>query len=191
MRLNLPNLLTLSRLILAVVFFALVSSDDPRVLDWAEFVFVIACVTDYFDGYFARKLKLVTALGRIGDPFVDKVIICGGFAMLAGRCVVIAPWMVVVLISREFLVSSIRGYAESRGIAFGAELAGKVKVVVQMVALGSAIYYHAHRTLPFLGPSVSSWVMIASLYLALVLTLVSAITYVTKAWDALRELRQT
>ena len=181
MNLNLPNKITLSRLVLAVVFFVLVSFEDPAVLDWAETVFVIACLTDYFDGYFARRYNLVTAFGRVADPFVDKVIVCGGFALLAGRSAVIAPWMVVVLISREFLVSSIRGYAESHGIAFGAELSGKIKAVVQMVALGLAIYLYAHGRLPFLPRVSSVWMTSGVIYAALVLTVLSAVLYVVKA----------
>jgi CDP-diacylglycerol--glycerol-3-phosphate 3-phosphatidyltransferase len=186
--LNLPNRITLGRLILAVVFFVLVSFDDPAALTWAEAVFVAACVTDFLDGYLARKYHLETAFGRIADPFVDKVIICGGFVLLAGRPVLgdggaalIQPWMVVVLISREFLVSSIRGYAESQGVAFGAELAGKMKAVAQMVALGLAIWCTAHGTVPLLPPALSRGLTLAAVYLALVLTVASAVTYCVKA----------
>ena len=176
---NLPNKVTLGRLALAVVFFILVSFDGRAELNWALGVFIVACLTDYLDGYLARKYDLVTALGRIADPFVDKVIVCGGFALLAGRSDYIAPWMVVVLISREFLVSSIRGYAESHGVAFGAELAGKIKAVVQMVALGFVISMQANSGLVFL-PSPKA-LTIAAVYAALAATVLSAVTYVLKA----------
>lgn len=183
---NLPNKITLSRLVLSVVFFVLVSFDDRAALNWAETVFILACVTDYFDGYFARKMNLVTSFGRIADPFVDKVIVCGGFALVAGRTgmaapSLIMPWMVVVLISREFLVSSIRGHAESQGVAFGAELAGKIKAVVQMFALGFAIYFYAHGDLPFVPHAPAKLITVVFIYAALALTVLSAITYVVKA----------
>jgi len=186
---NLPNKITLSRLVLSVVFFVLVSFDNRAALDWAVAVFVLACVTDYFDGYFARKMNLVTAFGRIADPFVDKVIVCGGFALMASRTGVAAPslimpWMVVVLISREFLVSSIRGHAESQGVAFGAELSGKIKAVVQMFALGFAVYFYAHGDLAFIPHAPAKWITVALIYAALVLTVLSAVTYVMKAKSA-------
>jgi len=181
MMLNLPNKVTLSRLGLAVVFFVLVSFDSPACLDWANVVFIIAGLTDILDGYLARKYHLATAFGRVADPFVDKVIVCGGFALLASRTPAVAPWMVVVLISREFLVSSIRGYAESHGTPFGAELAGKVKAVVQMVALAVVIYVKAHGHLPLLPGTASRWAAAGAVYLALVLTVLSAVVYVVKA----------
>jgi len=181
MNLNLPNKVTLSRLGLAVVFFVLVSFDHPACLDWANVVFIIAGLTDILDGYLARKYNLATAFGRVADPLVDKVIVCGGFALLASRTPAIAPWMVVVLISREFLVSSIRGYAESHGTAFSAELAGKAKAVVQMIALAVVIYVKAHGHLPLLPGVASRWVAVDVVYLALVLTVLSAIVYVVKA----------
>ena len=89
--------------------------------------------------------------------------------------------MVVLLISREFRVSSIRGYAESQGIAFGAEMAGKVKAVMQMIALGAAVYFKASGNLLFLPETVSRWLCHTAVYLALVMTVVSAITYIVKA----------
>ena len=168
-----------------MVFFVLLSFDHHVYLrDIGLWVFVVACATDYLDGYLARKYDLVTGFGRVADPFVDKIIVCGGFALLAGRSTVIVPWMVVVLISREFLVSSIRGYAESRGIEFGAALSGKIKAVVQMVAVGFVIHFEAHENLPFLPAALSKWLTLGTGYLALLLTVVSAVPYVTKAMRA-------
>jgi CDP-diacylglycerol--glycerol-3-phosphate 3-phosphatidyltransferase len=184
MKMNVPNKITAGRLLLAVVFFVLVSYDDRTTLLWADVVFVVACATDFLDGYFARRLNQVTAFGRIADPFCDKVIVCGGFVLMAGRSDFIQPWMVVLLISREFLVSSIRGHAESQGIAFGAEMAGKVKAVVQMIALGVAVWFKAYQSLPFLPETLSRCLCHTAVYLALVLTVLSAITYIRKAQKA-------
>ena len=181
---NIPNKITAGRLALAIVFFVLVSSEDSTTLFWADMVFVVACVTDFLDGYFARRLNQVTAFGRIADPFCDKVIVCGGFVLMAGRSEFIQPWMVVLLISREFLVSSIRGYAESRGIAFGAEMAGKVKAVMQMIALGCAVWFHAYDRILFFPETFSRWLCHTAVYLALTMTVLSAITYIVKARKA-------
>lgn len=178
---NVPNKITAGRLVLAIVFFVLVSYEDSTTLFWADVVFIVACATDWLDGYFARRLNQVTAFGRIADPFCDKVIVCGGFVLMAGRSDFIQPWMVVLVISREFLVSSIRGYAESHGIAFGAEMAGKIKAGVQMGALGGAVWLKAYGSLPFLPENVSRWLCHATVYLALFMTVLSAITYIIKA----------
>jgi CDP-diacylglycerol---glycerol-3-phosphate 3-phosphatidyltransferase len=177
--LNLPNRITLGRLLLAVVFFILVSFDGQAVLNWALAIFVIACLTDFLDGYFARKYNMVTALGRIADPFVDKVIVCGGFVLLVGRSPYIAAWMVVVIISREFLVSSIRGYAESEGVEFGAEMAGKIKAAWQMVAVAFVIAMKANGHLFGLPwPETLTWI---GVYGSVVLSILSAATYCVKA----------
>lgn len=188
---NLPNKITLSRLLLSFVFFALVLSDQTETLDWALVIFIVACSTDFLDGYFARKMNLVTAFGRIADPFVDKVIVCGGFALMLGHDMlklhpeinppVIQSWMVVVMICREFLVSSIRGYAESKEIPFGAELAGKIKAFVQMFALGFAIYYYAHGKLPYLAAEPSRYITVTLVYAAVILTVLSSINYILRA----------
>lgn len=179
---NLPNKVTLSRLVLAVIFFVLVSFERPPwVLDLALGVFILACATDWVDGYLARRYKLITVFGRIADPLVDKVIVCGGFVLLAGRVSFVQTWMVIVLISREFLVSSIRGYAESRGTAFGAELAGKAKAVLQMIAVGLVVYFEAHDRLPFLPRDAAVVVATIVVYLAVAATVLSGLAYAGKA----------
>ncbi|MFW6158175.1 MAG: CDP-diacylglycerol--glycerol-3-phosphate 3-phosphatidyltransferase [Planctomycetota bacterium] len=182
---NLPNKITLSRLVLAVAFFALISFDDPVSLDVGLVVFVAACLTDLLDGYVARKWGQETALGRIADPLVDKVIVCGGFALLAHRAPVLHPWMLVVIISREFLVSSIRAYAESRGIAFGARWSGKAKAATQMVALALVIYLKAHGDLPLLSAGAAATITTIVVYLAIALTAYSGGVYVGAARRAL------
>ncbi len=182
---NLPNKITLSRLILAIAFFVLVSFEASLLLNIGLVVFVVACSTDFLDGYVARKWQLETALGRIADPFVDKIIVCGGFVLLAHRAPTLAPWMVVVIISREFLVSSIRGYTESRGIAFGARWSGKAKAATQMVALALVVYLKAQGDLPLIPPEPARVVVAGVVYLALALTVFSGVVYIGAARRAL------
>jgi CDP-diacylglycerol--glycerol-3-phosphate 3-phosphatidyltransferase len=114
MKINLPNQITLGRLILAVVFFVLLAQFDiqhPRIwlLDLCFALFIVAALTDWLDGYLARKHNQVTAFGRVLDPFVDKVLVCGTFVFLAGPAFVndagrnvtyVAPWMVVLILGR-------------------------------------------------------------------------------------------
>ncbi len=130
---NVPNLLTLSRLPLSVVLFACIS------LGWwlaALITFGAASLTDWLDGWWARKFNQLSAFGRTFDPLIDKVLVGGAFIYLipvkeAG----LLPWMVTVVIGRELLVTGIRGYIEALGKKFGADWFGKLKMVLQCVVL--------------------------------------------------------
>ena len=132
--LNAPNLITVSRFVLSIVLFVLIDATG-----WwrtAAIVFVVAALTDYIDGYLARKYGQVTVLGRILDPFVDKIIICGAFIFLqkweqSG----ISAWMTFIIIARELLITSLRAFLEQRGKDFSAKWSGKIKMVVQCAAV--------------------------------------------------------
>jgi len=154
---HLPNSLTLLRLVLAAGFFAVIGPYrfGPGAAAWpvdvAVALFVIAATTDALDGFLARRWNVVSPFGRIMDPFCDKVLVLGAFVMLAGprfalpgedggpgpgaTATGIAPWMVVVVLARELLVTTARGYLESRGISFAAMAAGKWKMILQSVAV--------------------------------------------------------
>lgn len=152
-----PNLITTSRLLLSVVFFTLLSwyqwdgRGHSTLLTWAFFICLIAISTDYIDGYLARKWKVESAFGRVVDPFVDKILVLGSFIFFAGKNFIIpepgiehpyvvrtitgvTPMMVVIILGRELLVTSLRGMFESKGTNFGAVWAGKAKMVLQSVA---------------------------------------------------------
>lgn len=159
MKAHVPNALTGLRLVLAVVFFLLLSfyqyegRGSPVLLTVAFAIYVVALITDYLDGHLARKWNVEGAFGRIVDPFVDKILVLGSFAFFAGKNFIIAdhaatgpgfvartitgvvPTVFVIMLARELLVTAIRGAAESAGMKFGAEMAGKVKMVVQSVTI--------------------------------------------------------
>src|SRR5262245_60409492 len=130
---TIPNQLTLSRLPLSVLLFACIAQG------WwfaAFLTFTLASITDALDGWWARKFNLTSAFGRTFDPLVDKVLVGGAFIYLipvkeAGML----PWMVTVVIARELLVTGIRGYVEAMGKKFGADWFGKLKMILQCVAL--------------------------------------------------------
>ena len=111
-------------------------------------LFIIAAGTDWLDGYYARKYGQVTTLGRILDPFADKVIVCGTFIFLAADpddgttfpCGLRA-WMVVVIVGRELLVTALRSFIEDRGSDFSAKMSGKLKMVFQCIAAGTCLFY--------------------------------------------------
>ena len=155
-----PNLLTLSRLVMAVAISALLAFYDGRsasdsvaaanllLLDVALAIFVLAFVTDVLDGYLARRFNVTTAFGRITDPFVDKVLVCGAFAYFAGAnfqqldatgrwlsATGVATWMAVLIISREIFVTGVRGFSESQGQAFTTTVFGKAKMFLQSLAI--------------------------------------------------------
>jgi len=136
--LNVPNLITISRLLMAVVLFVLIEANG-----WwktATVLFLIAAATDFLDGYIARRYGLVTPLGRILDPFADKIIICGSFVFLLSDGGTdaesgVTAWIVVVVLAREMFVTSLRGFLEERGHDFSAALSGKLKMALQCAAV--------------------------------------------------------
>src|SRR5712691_7236302 len=140
---NLANQLTAGRLVLAIVLFVLI------VLNlWIGciLVFAAAAVTDWLDGYLARKQGLSSTLGRVLDPLVDKVLICGAYVFLlpygnaAGEGW-LAPWMVTVVVAREMVITSLRSFLENRGAVFGADWLGKLKMGLQCAALFSVFIF--------------------------------------------------
>jgi len=176
---NLPNRLTLSRLLLAIVFFYFLSY---RCYTIALIAFSLAWATDWLDGYLARKKGLLTDFGRIADPFVDKIIVCGGFILLIQHAHDIIPsWMVVVIVAREFLVNSLRSYSESKGIEFGATIWGKAKMFVQSFTISLILLFFAHlQHLIAIKQGI-----IVMLWITVIITLVSGITYMVKAGPAI------
>ena len=148
---NLPNRITLGRLATSVALFVgLVVQEqewlpgEPLVPWFAFGVFVLTAGSDWFDGHIARARGEVTVLGRMMDPFVDKVLVCGTLIFLTSMTPDLwPPWMVVVIVSREFLVSGIRGYMESQGISFAAKMEGKVKMVLRCLAAGATLLLYA------------------------------------------------
>jgi CDP-diacylglycerol--glycerol-3-phosphate 3-phosphatidyltransferase len=160
MKINLPNQITIARLLMSIVFFAVLSQfsfrdDPPRywLLDLAGWLFVIAALSDVLDGYLARMQGQVTAFGRVIDPFVDKVLTGGAFIFLAGSSFAmdgrqlscVTPWMVVLILGRELLVTGLRGFSEAHGAAFGANVFGKTKMLLQSFTVGWVLFTLAHR----------------------------------------------
>ncbi len=147
-------------------------------------LFVVAASTDWLDGYFARKYNLVTTLGRILDPFADKVIICGTFIFLAAirRSLRRAsPWMAVVIVGRELLVTALRSFLEQQGADFSATLSGKLKMVLQCIAASVCLFCLAWPELltPF-GPA-AGLTLGGFLWAAVLITVLSGVAYVRSA----------
>lgn len=150
-----PNRITLLRFVGSLVLFAMLSvcgENTPDVLEpWvvvAFWLFIVIAATDFLDGWLARRGNTITSFGRIADPFVDKVLVIGAMVYLA-----VLPWsqrwfpawIVVAVVAREFLVTGIRGYVESLGLAFPADWFGKIKMIVQCIAIGIVLGLYAFR----------------------------------------------
>ena len=185
---HLPNLLTLSRLLLTfllflLLFWAIHFTPFPYLFDLALFLFLLASLTDAVDGYLARRLQLESDFGRMADPLIDKIMISGCFIFFLAFSsqIPLAPWMVVLIVSREFLVSGLRGYAESRGHKFGANQWGKLKMICQSVTVGWIFFVLSH---PF---PYSYEITAALLWGTVVITLWSGLTYLWRAKKLLRE----
>jgi len=158
-------------------------------------VFIVAALTDYLDGYLARKYGQVTVLGRILDPFVDKIIICGAFVFLqkwdgSG----ITAWMTFIIIARELLITSLRAFLEQRGKDFSARWSGKIKMVVQCVAVPLCLL---SLSTPFLA-SLPEWcdadrfhrLRDLSILATVGITVYSGVEYTWRAFRMLTQVRE-
>lgn len=176
---NVPNLITLCRLLLAFVVFGLI--DVPGYPLTAAVLFVVAVSTDVLDGWIARRYGLITTLGRILDPFVDKIIVCGAFVFLLERQeqfdTGVNAWMVIIVIGREMFVTSLRGFLEKQGRDFSASLSGKLKMFTQSVAVTASLLS--------LSPDVAGprfdLLRDVLLWTAVAVTLWSGLVYVARA----------
>lgn len=210
---HVPNALTGGRLVLAAVFFVLLSfyqhdgRGDPWLLNSAFIIYVVALFTDFLDGYLARRWKVEGAFGRVVDPLVDKVLVLGTFIFLAGKNFIVAetartmspgsqeavvrtvsgvaPGIVVLLLTRELLVTSLRGVAESGGQAFGAAFIGKFKMAFQSGTILVILVYINHvahsTTLSAEFKSAAVVFRDVCIWATVAITVWSGLTYVSKA----------
>ena len=182
--------------ILAFATHGLVSGDpNPMILDVACVMYIVAAVTDILDGYIARSRGLVTPLGRVLDPLVDKVLVCGTFILFAGPAFVdatghnvteVRPWMVVVIVGRELLVTGLRGFNESVGKSFGASLSGKLKMWMQSIAAPTILFIIAREQDGWLTGTASS-IKAVLVWLTVIITALSMVHYMLKSRHILDE----
>ena len=164
---NLPNKLTIFRVILVIPFVALMLNGYDL---WAVAVFIIASLTDLLDGKIARKYNLITDFGKFMDPLADKLLVCAAMICLVemGR---LPAWMVIIIISREFIISGFRLVASDNGVVIAASYWGKFKTTFQMLMIIVLILN--------LG-GVFDMIGLALTWIALILTVVSLIDYLVK-----------
>ena len=186
---NIPNQLTAVRLALSIAVFVLI---PLQLYLPALVVFALAAGTDWIDGWWARKYKQVTKLGRVFDPFVDKILICGTFIFLAAeKDSGIYAWMAVVVMGREMLVTVLRTMVEQSGGDFSAKMAGKLKMVFQCLAVGVSLvvlmYLQSGSKVSANDNSWLFWTLHISAWLAVLSTIYSGLEYVFIAARTLRK----
>ena len=180
---NIPNEVTAARFLLSIVVFVLIPLNYYLA---ALIIFSVAVMTDWVDGYWARRLGQVTKLGRILDPLVDKIIICGTFIVLAiepdsG----IAVWVAAVVLCRELLVTALRSFIEQRGGDFSANMAGKLKMVLQCAAIIASLIVLTYGRDE--SPTGMIWASRVFVWIAVISTVQSGLGYALAASKYLRK----
>ena len=169
---NLPNKITLARVILVPIFVVVMIMDAIPYNNYiACAIFCIACASDFLDGYLARKNNLVTNFGKFADPLADKMLVSSALICLAGMGRIYS-WIVIVIICREFIISGLRLIAVDNGVVIAASYWGKFKTVAQMFM---SIFLIAN--LPGTAIHIIEQILI---WLSLVLTVISLVDYMCK-----------
>lgn len=186
---NLPNAITVSRLILTAAFIIFVAWESTWGHVTALILFIVAAASDFLDGWLARKLNLVTPLGKLLDPLADKILVCAAFVFLTakGICPV---WVTALIIGREFLVTGLRQIAIEAGQVLAADRLGKWKTTFQLTYLISGLIWLTLETMEHIPSSLTffhtltkpwgdgAWLMPISLSIAVALTVISGWNYV-------------
>lgn len=175
---TISNKLTIFRIVLVPFFVWLMIADFSNANIYAMLIFAIASFTDYLDGYLARKRNEITNFGKFADPIADKILVVSALVCLVERAIV-PSWAVIIIIAREFIVSGLRMSAAAQNVVIAADKFGKMKTVVQMIAI----------ILLITGISVQSiniyYIPQILFYFSVVLTVFSGCSYIIKGKDAI------
>jgi CDP-diacylglycerol--glycerol-3-phosphate 3-phosphatidyltransferase len=186
---NLPNRLTIARMVLTVFFVAFLSTSTHWGDVVALFLFITASVTDWLDGYLARRLNLMTNFGKLMDPLADKVLVASALVCLIPLGALPA-WAVIVIITREFLITGLRQLAAGQGLILPADPLGKHKTAWQLITIlffltllaAGDLFGDGTRWLRFLWMEVGPWLI----GITVVLTIYSGIAYLWKNRNLLK-----
>lgn len=178
---NLPNKITIFRVIMIPIFLVfLLIPGIPNGKYIAAAIFIIAALTDFLDGYLARKYHLITNFGKFMDPLADKLLVCSALICFV-QLELLPAWIVIIIISREFIISGFRLIASDNGVVIAASWWGKIKTNVQMI-MSVLLMFH----LDFYAFHVLEQVFI---YLSVILTVVSLVDYMYKNKNILKDSR--
>jgi len=159
---NLPNLLTMARIAAIPVIVWLLHDPSPGTALVTFVVFLVASITDFLDGYIARRYGLVSALGQLLDPLADKLLVVSALIMiaLADWEPSLPAWLLVIIIGRELAVTGLRSIAATEGIVLGAEASGKLKMILQLIGVHALIIHYTYFGISF--HSVGMFTLLAS-----------------------------
>ena len=175
---NVPNSLTVLRIVLAPLLVVVLLTEFPDKEIWGLVIFLVAALTDALDGVIARRTSRITVTGAMLDPIADKLLMSAAFISLVELG--LAPaWMVTLIVGREFAVTGLRLIALERNVPISANVWGKAKTTTQIIAISLLIFGIHLGPLRFLGPIV--------LWLALILTVISMVVYFYQNWAIVRE----
>ena len=178
---NVPNSLTLLRIVMAPLLVVVLLTEFPDKEIWGLVIFLIAALTDALDGMIARRTNRITVTGAMLDPIADKLLMSAAFISLVELG--LAPaWMVTIIVGREFAVTGLRLIALERNVPISANAWGKAKTTTQIIAVSLLIFGSHLGPLRALGPIV--------LWVALILTIISMVIYFRQNWRIIREAEQ-
>ena len=178
---NVPNSLTLLRIVMAPLLVVVLLTEFPDKEIWGLVIFLIAALTDALDGMIARRTNRITVTGAMLDPIADKLLMSAAFISLVELG--LAPaWMVTIIVGREFAVTGLRLIALERNVPISANAWGKAKTTTQIIAVSLLIFGSHLGPLRVLGPIV--------LWVALILTIISMVIYFRQNWRIIREAEQ-
>lgn len=197
---NLPNAITLSRLFLTAIFVVAMGFDGLGGKMTALICFSVAAATDWLDGYLARKMGLVTPLGKLLDPLADKILVCSAFVFMS--VLDYAPvWATAIIIGREFLITGLRQIAVESGQVLAADNLGKWKTTFQLIFIITALVWESFSIIVDAGSpngfvsffhnlakpvEQGGWLMPASLWISVALTVISGGNYMWNGRNLLK-----
>ncbi len=195
---NIANVLTILRIFMVPIFMYMLLDSE---FEWAIIIFVLASLTDFLDGYLARKLNLITNLGKFLDPLADKILVLAGFIAFV-EMGYIPSWAVLIIVSRELVVSVFRAIAASKNIVIAAGIWGKLKTVSQMIAIvlmlgflilksdgiimNYKLFGQRFSSLYILGIKFDS-LAYTVFWISLILTVISGIEYIVRNIEVLKD----
>ena len=190
---NLPTKITIIRLILIPIFVAFYLIDFPYHTLVATGIFIIASLTDWLDGYLARKNNQVTTLGKFLDPIADKVLVASALILVAAHYDELQIYVIIaslIIIARELIISCFRTIVATKNVILAADNLGKLKTVTQLIGLSFDICYPALMRINEIFGSVCKYGGCAFIIIATILTVVSAIHYLVANKNALKNNEQ-
>lgn len=151
---SLPNLITYARILAIPVVLLVMQGDSPRNAFLAAMIFAVASITDFLDGYLARRFNMISLIGKFLDPLADKLLVMGTLVMLIylGR---VSPWIVFVILAREIIITTLRTIAMSEGMVIAARDLGKQKTAFQMVGIWALLVHYPYEILELFDDPVS------------------------------------